>query len=72
MPEKTVKRGLQNAGCKIVTLSRLRRWPDFHDCRQAGRSAQALHPEGTQNAELKNQALRLARELLRETKYEKT
>jgi hypothetical protein len=27
-------------------------------------------PEGTQNAELKNEALRLARELLRGTKYE--
>jgi hypothetical protein len=27
-------------------------------------------PEGTRNAELKNEALRLARELLRGTKYE--
>ena len=29
-------------------------------------------PEGTRNAELKTEALRLARELLRGTKYEET
>jgi hypothetical protein len=44
--------------------------PDLLHRRQAGRGTQALHSRGAENAELKSEALRLGRELLRGTKYD--
>jgi hypothetical protein len=69
MPEKTIKRRLTDA-----------RVPELADDDGAifstvAKLVEALKRsilEGTQNAELKNEALRLGRELLRGTKYEKT
>ena len=46
------------------------RCSDLLDCRQAGRGDQALFSRRTRNAERKNEAQRLARQLLRGTKYE--
>ena len=39
-------------------------------CGSVGDALKRSIPEGTRNAELKNEALRLGRELLRGTKYE--
>ena len=62
MPEKTIKRRLQDCDAALASDD----GPIFSTV-----GAQRSIPEGTQNAELKNEALRLAGELLRGTKYER-
>ena len=68
MPEKTVKRRLQDRDAALASDD----GPGFSDRRQAGRGAQALHSRGNGNRERKKEALRLGRELLRGSKYEET
>src|SRR5262252_2188364 len=46
-----------------------RRWACLRDCRQAGRSTKALHPRRNGEGRARKEALHLARELLRGTKY---
>jgi hypothetical protein len=67
MPERTVKRRLQGAG--DVALASYD-GPIFSTVAKLVEALKRSIPEGTQNAELKNEALRLGRELLLGTKYE--
>jgi hypothetical protein len=68
MPEKTVKRRLQDRDAALASDD----GPIFSTIAKAVEALKRSIPEGTQNAELKNEALHLARELLRGTKYEET
>ena len=67
MPEKTVKRRLQD--CDDAALAS-DDGPIFSTVAKLVEALKRSIPEGTQNAERKTKALRLARELLRGTKYE--
>jgi hypothetical protein len=68
MPEKTIKRRLQDCDAALASDD----GPIFSTVAKLVDALKRSIPEGTRNAELKNEALRLARELLRETKYEET
>ena len=68
MPEKTVKRRLQDCDAALASDD----GPIFATVARLVEALKRSIPEGTRNAELKNEALRLARELLRGTKYEET
>jgi hypothetical protein len=68
MPEKTVKRRLQDCDAALASDD----GPTFSTVARLVDALQAIDSRGTQNAELKNEALRLARELLRGTKYGET
>jgi hypothetical protein len=68
MPEKTVKRRLQDCDAALASDD----GPIFWTVAKLVEALKRSIPEGTQNAELKNEALHLARELLCETKYEET
>jgi hypothetical protein len=67
MPDRTVKRRLQDAGDAALASDD---GPIFSTVAELVEALKRSIPEGTQNAELKNEALRLARELLRGTKYD--
>jgi hypothetical protein len=67
MPEETVKRRLQDAGDAALASDD---GPIFSTVAKLVDALKRSIPEGTQNAELKNEALRLGRELLRGSKYE--
>ena len=64
MPEKTVKRRLQDCDAALASDD----GPVFSTV--AKLALKRSIPEGTENAERKQEALRLGSELLRETKYE--
>jgi hypothetical protein len=66
MPEKTVKRRLLDCDAALASDD----GPIFSTVAKLVEALKRSIPEGTQNAELKNEALRLGRELLRGTKYE--
>jgi len=66
MPERTVKRRLQDCDAALASDD----GPIFSTVAKLVDALNRSIPEGTQNAELKNEALRLARELLRGTKYD--
>ena len=66
MPDKTVKRRLQDCDVALASDD----GPIFSTVAKLVDALKRSIPEGTQNAELKQEALRLARELLRGTKYE--
>ena len=66
MSEKTVKCRLQDCDASLASDD----GPIFSTVAKLVEALKRSIPEGTQNAELKNEALRLARELLRGTKYE--
>jgi hypothetical protein len=66
MPEKTVKRRLQDCDAALASDD----GPVFSTVAKLVEALKRSIPEGTRNAELKNEALRLAREVLRGTKYE--
>ena len=66
MPEKTIKRQLQDCDAALASDD----GPIFSTVAKLVEALKRSIPEGTQNAELKNEALRLATELLRGTKYE--
>jgi hypothetical protein len=66
MPEKTIKSRLQNCDAALASDD----GPIFSTVAKLVDALKRSIPEGTRNAELKNEALRLARELLRGTKYE--
>jgi hypothetical protein len=68
MPEKTVKRRLQDCDAALASDD----GPIFSTVANLVEALKRSIPEGTRNAKLKNEALRLARELLRGTKYEET
>jgi hypothetical protein len=68
MPEKTVERRLQDCDAALASDD----GPIFSTVAKLVEALKRSIPEGTQNAELKNEALHLARELLRGTKYEET
>jgi hypothetical protein len=68
MPEKTIKRLLQDCDAALASDD----GPVFSTVAKLVEALKRSIPEGTQNAELKTEALRLARELLRGTKYEET
>ena len=66
MPEKTIKRRLQDSDAWLAS-------DDGPISSTVAKLVEALKrsiPEGTQNAERKKEALRLAPELLRGTEYE--
>ncbi len=68
MPEKTIKRRLQDCDAALASDD----GPVFSTVAKLV-DADALKrsiPEGTENAKRKKEALRLGRELLRGTKYE--
>jgi hypothetical protein len=67
MPEKTVKRWLQEAGDDALASDD---GPIFSTVAELVEALKRSIPEGTQSAELKKEALRLGRELLRRTEYE--
>jgi hypothetical protein len=67
MPDRTVKRRLQDAGDAALASDD---GPIFSTVAELVEALKRSIPEGMQNAELKNEALRLARELLRGTKYD--
>jgi hypothetical protein len=67
MPEKTVKRRLQDDAALASDDSAI-----FSTVAKLVETLKRSIPEGTRNAELQNEALRLGRELLRGTKYEET
>jgi hypothetical protein len=66
MPEKTVKRRLQDCDAALASDD----GPIFFIVAKLVEALKRSIPEGTQNAELKTEALRAARELLSGTKYE--
>jgi hypothetical protein len=68
MPEKTVECRLQDCDAALASDD----GPIFSTVAKLVEALKRSIPEGTQNAELKNKALHLARELLRGTKYEET
>jgi hypothetical protein len=65
MPEKTVKRRLQDCDAALASDD----GPIFSTVAKLVEALKRSIPEGTRNAELKSEALRLARELLRGSKY---
>jgi len=67
MPEKTVKRRLQDSGDASLASDD---GPIFSTIAKLVEALERSIPEGTENAERKKEALRLATELLRGTKYE--
>jgi hypothetical protein len=67
MPEKTVKRRLEDTRDAALASDD---GPIFSTVAELVEALKRSIPEGTQNAELKKEALRLGRELLRGTKYE--
>jgi hypothetical protein len=66
MPEKSVKRRLQDCDSALASDD----GPIFSTVAKLVEALKRSIPEGTQNAERKQKALRPARELLRGTKYE--
>jgi hypothetical protein len=66
MPERNVKRRLQDCDAALVSDD----GPIFSTVAKLVDALKRSIPEGTQNAELKQEALPLGRELLRGTKYE--
>jgi hypothetical protein len=66
MPDRTIKRPLQDCDAALASDD----GPIFSTIAKLIDALKRSIPEGTQNAELKKEALRLARELLRGTKYE--
>jgi hypothetical protein len=66
MPEKTIKRRLQNCDAALASDD----GPIFSTVAKLVEALMRSIPEGMQNAERKNEALRLATELLRGTRYE--
>jgi hypothetical protein len=68
MPDRTVKRWLQDAGDDALASDD---GPIFSTVAELVEALKRSIPEGTKNAERKKVALRLGRELLRGTKYEK-
>ena len=66
MPDRTIKRRLQDCEATLASDD----GPIFSTVAKLVEALKRSIPEGTQNAELKNEALRLGRELLRGTKYE--
>jgi hypothetical protein len=66
MPDRTVKRRLQDCDAALASYD----GPIFSTVAKLVEAFKRSIPEGTQNAELKQEALRLGRELLRGTKYE--
>jgi hypothetical protein len=66
MPEKTIKGRLQNCDAALASDD----GPIFSTLAKLVDALERAIPEGTQNAERKIEALVLARELLRGTKYE--
>ena len=66
MPEKTIKRRLQDRDAALASDD----GPIFATVAKLVDALKRSIPEGTRNAELKNEALHLASELLRGTKYE--
>jgi hypothetical protein len=67
MPEKTIKRRLTDAGDPKLADDD---GPIFSTVAKLVEALKRSIPEGTENAERKKEALRLAGELLRGTKYE--
>jgi len=67
MPERTIKRRLQDAGDAAIADDD---GPIFSTIAKLVEALEGSIPEGTENAERKKEALRLATELLRGTKYE--
>jgi hypothetical protein len=67
MPDRTVKRRLQDAG---DFRARIDKGQIFSTVAKLVEALKHSIPEGTENAERREQALRLGRELLRGTKYE--
>jgi hypothetical protein len=67
MPERTIKRRLEDTGDSALASDD---GPIFSTVAKLVEALKHAIPEGAQNAELKNEALRLGRELLRGTKYE--
>jgi hypothetical protein len=68
MAEKTVKRRLQDCDAALASDD----GPIFSTVAKLVEVLKRSIPEGTQNTELKQEALRHGRELLRATKYEET
>jgi len=66
MADKTVKRRLQDAGDATLASDG---GPIFSTVAKLVEALERSIPEGTQNAERKKEALHLARELLRGTKW---
>ena len=66
MPERTVKCRLQDCDAALASDD----GPIFSTVAKLVDALKRSIPEGTQNAELKEEALRHARELLRGTKHE--
>jgi len=66
MADKTVKRRLQDAGDATLASDD---GPIFSTVAKLVEALERSIPEGTQNAERKKEALHLARELLRGTKW---
>lgn len=66
MPEKTVKRRLQDCDAALASDG----GPIFSTVAKLVEALKRSIPEGTENAERKQEALRLGSELLRGTKYE--
>jgi len=66
MPEKTVKRRLQDSDAALASDD----GPVFSTVAKLVEALKRSIPEGTENAERKQEALRLGSELLRGTKYE--
>jgi hypothetical protein len=64
--DRTVKRRLQDRDAALASDD----GPIFSTVAKLVEALKRSIPEGTQNAELKNDALRLAHEMLRGTKYE--
>ena len=66
MPDRTVKRRLQDCDAALASDD----GPVFSTVAKLVEALKRSIPEGTQSAELKKEALRLGRELLRGTKSE--
>lgn len=67
MPDRTVKRRLQDTGDSALASDD---GPIFSTVAKLVEALKNAIPEGTENAKRKEEALRLGRELLRGTKYE--
>ena len=68
MPEKTVKRRLQDCDAALASDD----GPIFSTVAKLVDALKRSIPEGTENAERQKEALRLGSELLRRSKYEET
>jgi hypothetical protein len=66
MPERTVKRRLQDCGAALASDD----GPILSTVRHAGRRAQTLHSRGKPKRRAEGRSLRRARELPRGTKHE--